>query len=79
MPPPGASYSPWTMTRDQNGAVWFAPGAWRNARGEDVTEPDALATAEASRSGVTDPSGEKEEIGRTLRDRKRDTDAGAPP
>jgi hypothetical protein len=79
MPPQGASYSPWTVTHDEAGGVWYAAGAWRNARGEEVVEPDALATATASRTEVTDPNGEKEETGRTLRDRKKASDAGAPP
>jgi hypothetical protein len=79
MPPAGASYSPWTMTRDQNGGVWFAAGAWRSAHGEDVTEPDALATATASRSDVTDANGEKEETGRNLREPRKNRDAGASP
>ena len=75
LPPAGASYSPWTMTRDQLGAVWFAPGAWRNARGEEVTEPDALAVATAARNDVTDVNGEKEDVG-TIRERRRDGGAG---
>lgn len=79
MPPAGASYSPWTMTYDGNGAVWFASGAWRNVRGEAVVEPDALAIATTSRSDVTDANGEKEETGRTLHDRKQALDAGASP
>ncbi len=79
LPPAGASYSPWTMTRDLNGGVWFAPGAWRNARGEDVTEPDALAVAVPSQSEVTDPSGEKVETDRSVRTKRKKRDGGAPP
>ncbi len=79
MPPSGAKYSPWTQTRDLNGDVWFASGAWRNAAGEEVTPPEALAVAEAGRSEVTDANGEKEETGRNVRDTKRDRDAGEKP
>jgi hypothetical protein len=67
------------MTRDSNGAVWFAPGTWRNAQGEEVVEPDALATATASRTDVTDATGQKEETGRILREPKKDRDGGASP
>jgi hypothetical protein len=76
MPPAGASYSPWTVTRDEAGNVWFAAGAFRNAQGEEVVEPDALATAAAGRTEVTDSNGEKEETGRTLREPK-ERDGGA--
>jgi hypothetical protein len=68
LPPEGARYSPWTMTRDETGALWFAPGVWRNASGEEVDEPDALAFGRTSLGDVTSPSGEKENVGRTLRE-----------
>jgi hypothetical protein len=63
------------MTRDQAGNVWFAPGVFRNARGEPLAEPDSLATATTGRSDVTDVNGDKEDTG-TLRTRRRD--GGAP-
>jgi hypothetical protein len=70
VPPPGARYSPWTMTRDDTGALWFASGVWRNAAGEEVDEPEPLALGRTSLGEVTSPSGEKENVGRTLREQQ---------
>ena len=56
-PPAGATYSPWTMTRDQQGIVYFAAGAWRDAKGQTLEDPPALAVAGTSSGPVVDPEG----------------------
>ena len=35
-PAPGTTYSPWTVTRDEAGTLYFAPGTWRDASGQPV-------------------------------------------
>ena len=68
--PAGASYSPWTFTRDLSGEVWFAAGTWRSVRGVAVAEPEPLAVAAAGHGDVTDSNGEKEDTG-NARDGRR--------
>ncbi len=36
IPAKGNTWSPWTVTRDEAGTLWFAPGLWRNAAGAPV-------------------------------------------
>jgi hypothetical protein len=66
VPPEGATYSPWTAVRGDDGALFYAPGAWRNARGEAVTEPAAIATAKAASGVIFSAEGEVERTGRTV-------------
>jgi hypothetical protein len=37
--PAGATFSPWTSVRNGDGTLYFAPGTWRNAKGEDMRAP----------------------------------------
>jgi hypothetical protein len=66
-PSPGdTTYSPWTMTRDLDGTVFFAPGTWRNAKGEPIDPPAPLAVGVARSQNIVDPEGEMELTGRNL-------------
>jgi hypothetical protein len=51
VPPAGARWSPWTSVRDRMGALYVAPGAWRDASGNEVEEP--VPVASPSTGGVT--------------------------
>jgi hypothetical protein len=63
-PPAGATFSPWTSVRRGDGVLFFAPGAWRDAKGETLEAPKPLAVAgTTSGEAVALPSGEIEETG----------------
>lgn len=64
--PPGGSFSPWTVVRDDNGTLFHAAGTWRNARGEAVPAPKPIAFGEAPSGAVVDPEGEIEHPGRNI-------------
>ncbi len=57
-PPANASYSPWTTVRDMTGVLYVAEGKWRDAKGQDVPDPKALAMAMVRGDAVVDPEGE---------------------
>lgn len=63
---PGAFFAPWTAVRNADGALYFAPGTWRNAKGEELAAPKALARGTASPGAVVDPDGDMEAVGRNL-------------
>ncbi len=46
--PKGIVYAPWTTVRRADGVLFFAPGAFRDARGNQVDDPPALAVALAT-------------------------------
>jgi hypothetical protein len=61
MPPQDAKYARWVMVRRGDGKLFFAPGAWRNGSGEEVTLDVRHLTEARSRSGVVvNPEGENE-------------------
>jgi hypothetical protein len=68
-PPSGARFSPWTMVRGDDGTIFYASGAWRDAKGQDVPEPAPVATARPSSGGVVNPEGETENTSQILRSR----------
>lgn len=45
IPPPGATYWPWSVVRAPDAKLQFAPATWRNAQGNVIGPPPALATA----------------------------------
>lgn len=63
VPPPNATFSPWTTVHGEDGTCYFAAGAWRDAQGGTVTEPQALAVAGASAAVVFDADGDFERTG----------------
>lgn len=79
VPPPGATYSPWTATRNEEGTLFFAPGTWRNAKGEELPSPAPLALGVAKSGALVNSEGETEHPGRNdTRERnrqRRDNDA----
>jgi hypothetical protein len=67
VPPKGARFAPWMMVRGADGTVYYADGAWRDQRHEEVAEPPPLATGRPNISDVVDPEGELEHTGKTIR------------
>ncbi len=79
-PPRGASFSPWTVVRSDDGTTYYAAGAWRDADGGALAEPAALVAARPNLSDVVDPEGELETTGRSIRPPLTSSlDAGAGP
>lgn len=60
VPVAGAKYSPWCTVRAPDGTLYFAPAAWRDAKGAELDEPKALAVALVDSGVVVDPSGDME-------------------
>jgi hypothetical protein len=58
--PPAATYSPWVTVRAPDGALYFAPGAWRDAHGQPIAPPKALSIATVESGTVIDAEGEAE-------------------
>jgi hypothetical protein len=63
VPPAGCAFSPWTMVRRDDGVLFFAPGTWRDAKGDAVDAPKPLALGGATSGAVVDPSGDVEITG----------------
>ncbi len=66
--PPSAdgTYSPWQMTRNEAGTIFFAPGTWRDAKGAPTPPPAPLAVGVARAADVVDPEGKTEPTGSNL-------------
>jgi hypothetical protein len=64
--PAESVYCPWTAVRDAAGRLFYAPGTWRNAKGEPIDDPAALARGRAASGVVFNARGEVERTGRTL-------------
>jgi hypothetical protein len=60
MPIPGVGFARWCAARQADGSLFVAKGAFRNARGEEVPSPPALAVAKAGMESVVDVEGELE-------------------
>ncbi len=67
VPPPNASFAPWTTVRDPLGTVHIAAGAWRDRDGNEVAAPKPLAFGRPSAGPVITPEGEEEPTGATQR------------
>jgi hypothetical protein len=64
VPPRGAKgHARWSLVRDARGELWFAPGAWRDARGELIDPPKTLATGNARDLAVLEEDGTQQEVG----------------
>jgi hypothetical protein len=59
VPPPNATYSRWVTTRMTDGAIYFAPGTWRDAQGQPIAAPPPLAVATVNAVGVVDADGQQ--------------------
>lgn len=67
MAPKGAAFSPWVFERGADGRYWYAPGAWRDAKGAVVSPPEPLASAKVDSAAVVNASGVTEATGVTAR------------
>jgi hypothetical protein len=65
--PTGASFSPWVIVRASDGALYFAPGTWRDKSGNSVDAPAPLAEAITSAGPVVDAEGVIQMTGRTVK------------
>jgi hypothetical protein len=61
--PTNASFSPWTMVRDEVGTVYFASGIWKDQAGHPLPPPPPLAAGRARPGDVTSPEGDDEKTG----------------
>jgi hypothetical protein len=77
--PAGCSFSPWVFVRGADGRLFYAPGAWRDAKGTLVDPPDALATAAVETGVVVTADGDTEVTGPSIRRRPRPAASVAPP
>jgi hypothetical protein len=59
-PPAGVTYSPWCTVRAPDGTLYFAPSAWRDAKGEAVPAPKPIVLAGVEAGAVVDPEGDAE-------------------
>lgn len=59
IPPPHARYAEWESRFRADGAILFAPSSFRDARGDEVPEPPALAVGRARSDQVIDPEGRR--------------------
>lgn len=66
VPPVGARYSPWTMVRGDDGTVYYAGGAWRDAQNRKLADPAALASGNPTAGQIDDPEGQPEQTGHTI-------------
>lgn len=71
IPPPGASFAAWVFERRADGTLWYARGAWRDARGAEVDPPPPLAIATVEAGPVVDADGTIETTGPTQRERPK--------
>jgi len=61
LPPEGGGYARWVMVRRNDGKLFYAPGTWRNASGEEVTpDPQTLLQARSRSGVVVNAEGENE-------------------
>jgi hypothetical protein len=74
--PTGASFSAWVIVRAPDGALYFAPGTWRDKSGKPIDPPAPLAEAVASAGPVVDAEGVIQMTGRTV---KPEATAASPP
>lgn len=72
IPPKDAAFSPWTAARTSNGTLYFAPGTWRDAKGNPIADPPSLGRASARGGAVISADGEIEDTGRVRDERRRD-------
>ncbi len=55
--PPGSTFAPWVFVRAIDGGLWYAPGAWHDAKGAPVDAPVALSVATVEGGAVVDAEG----------------------
>ena len=65
--PKDAAFCPWVFERGVDGRYWYAPGAWRGAKGAVVSPPEPLVSAKVDSAAVVNASGVTEATGITVR------------
>jgi hypothetical protein len=65
--PTGAFFSAWVIVRAPDGALYLAPGTWRDKDGKAIDPPSPLAAATASAGPVVDAEGVIQMTGRTVK------------
>jgi hypothetical protein len=70
-PLPEAAYSPWVFVRGLDGSLYYAPGTWRDAKGDPIDPPTALALGQVESNIVVDADGTVEPTGPTLLERPK--------
>jgi hypothetical protein len=73
-PPPEAAFSPWVFVRGLDGSLYYAPGTWRDPKGDPLDTPAVLVRAKVESNVVVDADGTVEPTGPTLLDRPRPSD-----
>jgi hypothetical protein len=63
VPPEGASYAPWTLTRSSTGQLYYAAGAWRSADGRALPSPPAFSRSKGRSTAVINVEGSVEPTG----------------
>jgi hypothetical protein len=76
LPPKGAVYAPWTITRNAIGQLYYASGSWHDADGGEIESPPPLQQAKARSGAVINLQGESEPTGQDV-EHAGATDAGA--
>jgi hypothetical protein len=75
VPPQGAVFSPWYFVRGLDGSLYYAPGVWRDAKGDPIDPPPALARAQVESNIIVDADGTVEATGPTILERTRPSEA----
>jgi hypothetical protein len=75
-PPSGAKFSPWVFVRGLDGTLYYAPGLWRDAKGDPADPPTALARAQVEANIIVDADGVVEPTGPTVLDLRPKGSAG---
>ncbi len=64
--PTNATYSPWVVVRASDGTPFYAPSVWKDAKGNPIAAPQALAFARATAGAIVDAQNDVQPIGRNL-------------
>ena len=87
VPPEGATFSPWSSVRSPDGMLYVASGTWRDAKGEEIDAPTAVAYGKPTAGAIVDSEGVSEHTGKSIKEevdpadrkanKKKKNDAGA--
>jgi hypothetical protein len=56
--PQGAAYAKLVLVRRNDGKLFAAPGAWRNAKGDEIPAPEFLGVSPSRTGSIVDPEGD---------------------
>jgi hypothetical protein len=66
VPPERAAFAPWTAVRNPAGTLFAAEGAWRDARGLELPEPEPVAVGTPTHGTPVTAEGEEVPTGPTV-------------